>query len=714
MEASVLASKIESVHVHRDGAVVTRALEAPASAAPRVARVTGLPLLLDDASVRISVEGPAVAVDLRVALEAASLAEDAPDERERVRLAGEVTRLENLLLHVDRVRAMVERTSVYRRPQPQDATPPIEVDVAARLALLDFRVSEMERLAKERAEVQRDLDRAQSSLAAFLERLHRKSGDRPPRPDELRKAAVFTLRPTGTPAALRIKLSYAVAGARWAPAYALSVDSRSGKAQLELRATISQATTEDWRGVALAVSSAPLVRPCDLPELTSLRVGRAQPPPKRGWRRPPGDVGTLLEDYRRALRRAPAPPVPRSPAAAAVETISHEEATPTALRTSDQLAEGAAMPSGASFPHGMPVGMGAPPAMGGFGGAPPMPGAAMPMAAPMFMSAPMPARAKARLSKREVAYDAGTIQPAARPVIEIEPDERLLSFGSLRMPAPSASNGALTIARKEDVYVEASATLDVRVAAKVSIAIAAAESKLRADMSARPWPLRHHPPRTIDGFDALYEASAPVDIPADGDFHSVQLLSAATPATLSFVVVPRETSDVFRRVEIVSPLDVPLLPGPCDVYTDGSFLLATDLEMVPARGRLGIGLGVDQSIKVARNVWHTEQTAGLMGGSLVLKHQIKVELVSHKSEAVSVEVRERVPVPAENEEDVRVELADVKPMWSAWEPPPSEPSLKGGYAWKVRLEPAVKTELEASYVVRIPAKLELVGGNRRD
>ncbi|MBL9023817.1 MAG: mucoidy inhibitor MuiA family protein [Myxococcales bacterium] len=717
MQAAVLSSTIESVHVHRDGAIVTRVIEAPALSEARTSRVIGLPILLDDASVRLSVEGSAVAIDLRVALEATSVTDDEPDDRERARLAAEVARLENLLLHVDRLRAMVERTSVYRRPQPQDATPPIEVDVAARLTLLDFRVSEMDRLATERAGVARDLDRAKEDLAVFLDRLARRRGDRAPRPDELRKSAVFTLRPTGAePAPLRLALSYAVAGARWAPTYALHVDSKNGRARLDVRASISQTTDEDWRDVALVVSSAPLVRPCDLPELTSLRIGRAQPRPKRGWRPAPGDVGVLFEDYRRALRSAP-PSAPLPPAArsapaetGALSEPAHDGPTPVSLQSPEAFAAMApamAMPAAA------------------FGGAPG--NAPPPRAAPMSMSAampmgaapppPMPARSSAPLAKARglrQQSDADALLQEAPPIVEIEPDDRLLSFGSLRLPAPARSSGTLTIAKRDEVYLEASATLDVRLAAKVSVALSAAESKQRAAIGQRPWPQRHRPPSTTEGFDAVYEASARVDIPADGDFHSVPLLSAESPCTLSFVAVPRETSDVFRRAEITSPLEVPLLPGPCDVYTDGSYLLATDVEVVAPHARVSLGLGVDQAIKIARNVWHAEQTAGLMGGSLVLKHHIKIDVVSHKAHPVSIEIRERVPVAAENEEDVRVEIADVKPPWVVWEPPASEPELKGGHAWRVRLEPSQKAELEASYTIRIPAKLELVGGNRRD
>jgi hypothetical protein len=36
------------------------------------------------------------------------------------------------------------------------------------------------------------------------------------------------------------------------------------------------------------------------------------------------------------------------------------------------------------------------------------------------------------------------------------------------------------------------------------------------------------------------------------------------------------------------------------------------------------------------------------------------------------------------------------------------------YAWRVRLAPGSKLRLKARYVVRLPAKSELVGGNRRE
>ncbi|NUO52421.1 MAG: DUF4139 domain-containing protein [Polyangiaceae bacterium] len=726
MQVTELPSRIESVVVHRGGAVVTRTLEAPASSSVRTIRVPGLPLLLDDSTVNISVGGGAVALDLRVALEASSVVPEAPDDSQRLRFAADVTRLENLLVHVDRVRAMVERTSVYRRPQPTDSTPPIEVDVVARLTLLDFRVAEMERLAAERATVARDLEKAQTALRELDDKLRRREGERPVRPDELRKAAIFTLKPTKEGGTAKVSLSYLVMGARWSPAYALHLDKKKNEARLDVRAAIAQSTGEDWTGVRVALSSTAFARPCDLPELSSHRIGRAQPPPKRAYRPPPGDVGTLFSDFERALgpHAAALRPIPK---ALPEDVLGTDEMTPTRLVA--PVAANVAMHSYAPMPGG--AGSAPPPPMGGaMTAAPqmsmtPMPPPAMPRSADIPAAAKMPPpQARGMLRSRAPApaqaqdtfsmvLSESTAAAAAPARIDLQPDDKLLSFGDLRLLPPGTSGGALLPISREQGYVEASATLDIRVAAKVVMALHAASSAMRT-FSQKSLPARHVSPSAYLGFDAVYEGAAPIDVPSDGDFHTVSITSARGPSSLSYVVVPRETTDVFRRVEMQSPLDVPLLAGPCDVYVDGAYLLASELEGVAAHGKLSLGLGVDQSIKVARNVWHAEQSAGLMGGSLVLKHQIKVELISHKPDAVTVEVRERVPIAAENEDDVKVEVTEVRPAWSTWEPPPPEPPLKGGYAWRVKLEPKAKLELEANYTVKIPAKLELVGGNRRD
>jgi hypothetical protein len=59
----------------------------------------------------------------------------------------------------------------------------------------------------------------------------------------------------------------------------------------------------------------------------------------------------------------------------------------------------------------------------------------------------------------------------------------------------------------------------------------------------------------------------------------------------------------------------------------------------------------------------------------------------------------------------------VEPDWEPFEPFPSDAGvepLRGGYCWRLSLERGQKKSLRAAYAVKIAAKHELIGGNRRE
>jgi uncharacterized protein (TIGR02231 family) len=230
--------------------------------------------------------------------------------------------------------------------------------------------------------------------------------------------------------------------------------------------------------------------------------------------------------------------------------------------------------------------------------------------------------------------------------------------------------------------------------------------------SVDPLPARLRPPAAEAGFDHAFDAEAPVDVPSDGAPHSVPIVHGGATAAARFVVVPRESTDVFRVVELDNPLQGPLLDGPIDAYVGSDFLLTADVHATPPGGRVVLGLGVEQAVKVARNTTFREDTVGLMRGGLDLAHEISIEVVSHLRVPAVVEVRERIPVSREGDDEVKVSIGSVEPAWQPWEP--REGALRGGFAWRVKIEPGAKRELTAKYVVRISSKDELVGGNRRE
>ena len=312
MSIPVLTSRIDSVTVYRQGALVCRtAIVLAAQPVPPQIKLVNLPLSLDDGSVRVRVEGEGsdlpVASDVRVALDLAVTEHDLPPpDDEALKLARRaVAEIAERLAQLRGQRRRCERLQVFERPANKRGQPPLASPVRARLALLEFRAKAIagldqrihDALAQERRAVQVKEDLEHRQRAA--------SKARQAKPHELRKAALIALRGHVTPTApVRIVVEYMVPGARWAPSYAISLSKDMTQASVSVRAVVAQSTGEDWHAAKLTLSTADIQRWTELPELQVLRIGRRQPPvQRRGWRAPPaGAVGVTWP--RRAMSAA--------------------------------------------------------------------------------------------------------------------------------------------------------------------------------------------------------------------------------------------------------------------------------------------------------------------------------------------------------------------------------------------------------------------------
>ncbi|MEO7094748.1 MAG: DUF4139 domain-containing protein, partial [Polyangiales bacterium] len=229
------------------------------------------------------------------------------------------------------------------------------------------------------------------------------------------------------------------------------------------------------------------------------------------------------------------------------------------------------------------------------------------------------------------------------------------------------------------------------------------------------------PPRCLvdwtHTYDYAFVTDGAVDIAADGVWHSIAVTTKPGTAKLTHVAVPREQADVFRVAELVNPFPGPLLPGPIDIYDRGRFLITSELVYTPPGAPVEVGLGVDPTVKIARNTEYREEAAGMLRGALRLHHALTIEIENLSARALELEVRERIPVAREGDDDVEVVLGKIDPAWERWTPDPGAPRdlrLRGGYRWKVAVPASTKRTLRAAYEVKIAGKLELIGGNRRE
>ncbi len=712
-------SRLDRVVVHARGAVVTRLVTLPAGLPEGAFElvVSGITGLAEAGSLRASIDGDRelLSIEAKVALPAGEAASG--ELRERVRtLDLEAQALEDeedsLCRRRDELRGLSldpQLSRGARRANPADR-------FADALALGKLVTESLERLDERRAEVVRKREENQRAReAAAIE-----AAQADARALEGERKATLEAHlsfAAGAGQLHEVSIDYVVGAARWWPAYSARFSAAATQVHLSLDAFVAQASGEDWTRVKLGVSTADLAQDVRLPELPSLHFGRAQPPPKKGYRPAPAGLEAMFEGYDRALvALAPPPPMP-PPARKPVADLAEEEVEGVAsLMQTRGFGAPPSQSLGGAYPGGLAPGLAMP--MGSFGV--PAPSAA-PMAAPSFgppaggggapsfepemkkSKAAFRARASAPTPRKEAAaaydeLDAGEGgghggEPAP---VAVEPADEWLDFDALALADPAKSPGS----RGRLVRAPSPGGGERARAARAAIHALAGP------------PLAIDPLADRGRFDHRYDAAGTADVPSSGVSHRVSLAAAEAAATPWFVAVPREAAEVYREVDIKNPFEAPLLGGPVDIFLDGALMTTSPLAFVDRGGSIRLGLGVEDRLRVARNVYVGEGSAGLLGGTTTLDHTVNLEVSSSLGRAVSVEVLDRLPVS--DEKDVEVKTVFMRPEAERYSQVERGAPLRRGLRWRIDVAPGESRRIELCYRVTLPAKNELVGGNRRE
>lgn len=695
-------SRIEQVTVYASGARVRRIATVRAPLPARV-RFVGLPLGVIDDTVRCEVEGGAVATAVRAGVDAPpddARAEESPElraARRRLALAdAEVARLGGALERLEQAGVVED--------DPSDEPAAAWGDVlAARRALVSLRSARGLAIREQLAAARREHDDAIRAAEVAAERDARAGSAKAARLHELRKYIELDLATRTAAGDVVIAVEYQVAAARWAPSYVARLEGDA--ARFELRAVVAQASGEDWTRVALRLSTAEPEQFTALPELHAQKIGRRQhEPARRGFRPPPAGAEALYADYDLGFPpqaepivasavfddstyegRAPQPPA-RAKKAKGGKTVTL--GAPASTLEAENWDEGTSrskeMYAGAPPPSLPPMQpMAAKSRSGSIAGA-----VAGVVAAPFALAAQ-------GFAKND-APGGGAIEQ--RP-LSAAPTPRL-DYGNLRMaPARSPARGKLVAAPSVDPGEQA---------ARVADAIDELEELALPPGHVAEW---------AHTYDYAFASDGAIDVVSDGAWHSIALTSRPGKAAMRHVAVPREQADVFRVAAITNPFDGPLLPGPIDVYDRGQFLVTSAVDYTPPGGKVDVGLGVDPTVKIARNAQFHEEATGMLRGALRLVHAVTIDVENLSARALELEVRERIPVTRDGDDDVEVTLGKVEPAWERWTPDadaPRDGRLRGGYRWRLAIAPQAKKVLRATYEIKIAGKHELVGGNRRE
>lgn len=254
-------SRLAAATVYPDRAVVTRLASVQTVAGTSEITFSGLPQSLLDESVQVSAKGAIAASLLDVATRTVFVTAE-PDARVKtledqlLALRRDERALNDQHTVLESQRALVaniEKVSTSPTPAPAGSTPPARPSLEDYEKLLGFSAAQRARL--DAAAQKLDLDRTAlaEKIAAAENQLNELRGKQPGR----RATKVVTVRlATEAAGELDVSLSYGLPGASWSPAYDARLRSEKRQVQLDAFGLVRNSTGEDWKDVALTLSTA--------------------------------------------------------------------------------------------------------------------------------------------------------------------------------------------------------------------------------------------------------------------------------------------------------------------------------------------------------------------------------------------------------------------------------------------------------------------------
>lgn len=272
LPAATVATKnarVVEVTVYADRAEVVREVTLDLPAGPSTLEFADIPRGAEPDSFRLSAKGvPAVlgAVEIR---ERADTPKEAPErlalQQEVDRIQGELDQLTAQDATAADLRTFLKALGATTAQRESENLGTGKGDVASIAAVYDLLSRRLGEIAEQglargraRTKLQKDLEVARAKLAAAKEAGAIES---------LVAAAELETRQAGS---LTLRVAYLVRGASWTPSYRATLDAATGSVALVSEGIVRQQTGEDWKGVALRLSTAAPATGVAAPELASL------------------------------------------------------------------------------------------------------------------------------------------------------------------------------------------------------------------------------------------------------------------------------------------------------------------------------------------------------------------------------------------------------------------------------------------------------------
>lgn len=233
-------------------------------------------------------------------------------------------------------------------------------------------------------------------------------------------------------------------------------------------------------------------------------------------------------------------------------------------------------------------------------------------------------------------------------------------------------------------------------------AMAMAESDMAVGAAPAPAPYAAVVEASVDssGASVTYGVAYPVAIPADGSPHRANLTTLDLPAKLDYITAPRIAEEAYLRAKVTNASAFVLLPGNASIFHGDEFVGTTWLELVAPNEEFELQLGIDDRIKVERELVGQHVGKTFIGNIRRTQMNYRIKLRNLLGQPAHVTVLDQLPLS--RHEDIKVKLDEATPR-------PSEQDDLNILRWELDMRPGEQIEIAFGFTIEHQRDLQVVG-----
>jgi uncharacterized protein (TIGR02231 family) len=199
---------------------------------------------------------------------------------------------------------------------------------------------------------------------------------------------------------------------------------------------------------------------------------------------------------------------------------------------------------------------------------------------------------------------------------------------------------------------------------------------------------------------ATYRPARPVAVPADGSAHRATLAVVELEAVLDYVTAPVRAAEAHLRATVTNTSAHTLPRGSAAVFHGNDFVGATPLEVWAPGEEVELALGVDDRVRVERELVRRGATKAMLGAARRRDTEHRIRVTNHTPGPARITVLDQLPVSRDEGIVVKEQRVD---------PAPAERTELGVLTWILELAPGTAKDIHLAVRVETARGVELAG-----